>query len=67
MYTRVEIVLLEHRAHMRVFVGNKTGWQGHGGGTGHRGHCGLAGLDFTGSWDLCQVPELDAKAVGQKD
>ena len=23
--TRVEIVLLEHRAHMRVFVGNKTG------------------------------------------
>lgn len=52
---------------MRVFVGNKTGWLGHGGGTGHRGHCGLAGLDFTGSWDLCQVPELDAKAVGQKD
>lgn len=53
VYTRMEIHLIEQRAHVRVFVGNEIGQQGSRGGACYRGHYKLARPDFAGHKECC--------------
>lgn len=52
MYTSVETVLLEHRAQVRRVLWEINGSKAMGVGQVTEGAGRVAGLDFTGSWDL---------------